>query len=454
MYGITLREQLVNTRVFLIAIAAVVPAVLSAQSNAERVEWLRRNVSPIRSISIADTSYSDLAPIARAIGNRRVVLLGEQAHGDGATFEAKARVIRYLHERHGFDLVVFESGFYDCRRTWQDTRAGVALADSAINCMFELWSNSAQVRPLLAYMDSVRGSSQPLELAGMDFQASGRRAKALIDDLAAFLRMQADTTGNGAMVQALGASFGYLASPATRPRDMPAATADSIHEATRAAVKRFSTLSLRDVSNLGPMGQADFWRRTVSGAGALVDFMRAMMQATPGNLPPAAVMNRRDSVMGENLAWLARQNPRRKVVVWGATSHFIRNRTGIEGDPAPNMVPAGHVASQLLPNEVYVLAFMGAEGEQGTARRGAAPPVAIPPADSASIDGLLRDTNVERAFLDLRSIPRGGEWLRAPMTARPLGYAPMRTVWPNHIDGIFFIRRQTPSTPVVSGPAR
>ena len=432
--------------------AGILPAVLSAQSNPERIEWLRQNVAPIRSISIADTNYADLAPLARAIGNRRVVLLGEQAHGDGATFEAKARVIRYLYERHGFDLLVFESGFYDCRRTWQDTR--IALADSAINCMFELWSNSQQVRPLLAYMDSVRTSTRPLELAGMDFQASGRRAKALIDDLAAFLRMQRDTAGNGAMLQALGTSFGYLASPATRPRDMPAATADSIHEATRAAVKRFATLPLRDVSQLGSMGQAEFWRRTVSGMGALVDFMRAMMQATPGNLPPAAVMNRRDSVMGENLAWLARQNPRRKIVVWGATSHFIRNRTGIEGDPAPRMVPAGHVASQLLPDQVYVLAFMGAEGEQGTARRGSAPPVAIPPADSASIDGLLRDTNVERAFLDLRSIPRGGEWLRAPMTARPLGYAPMRTVWPNHIDGILFLRRQTPSTPVVSGPAR
>lgn len=90
----------------------------------------------------------------------------------------------------------------------------------------------------------------------MDFQSSGRRSRALIDDLAAFLRMQADTAGNGDMLQALGTSFGCLAAPATRPRDMPPATAGSIHEATRAAVKRFATRPLRDMTQLGPVGRA------------------------------------------------------------------------------------------------------------------------------------------------------------------------------------------------------
>lgn len=436
------------------ALLALIPSALDAQSNAERRTWLSAHALPVRTIRTDDTDFSDLAPIGRAIGRRRVVLLGEQGHGDGATFAAKARVIRYLHQTLGFDLLVFESGFYDCRRTWQDARNGLSLADSAANCMFELWSNSQQVRPLLAYMDSVRTTRRPLELAGMDFQPSGLRGRQLLADLQAFLGAQPDTTGTGDILGALGTTYGYLTSPATRPRTIASATADSIYAATHAAVRQFMTRSLRDVPEMSALGEAEFWRRAVSGLGALIDFMRAVSEATPGTLPPASVMNRRDSIMGENLVWLAKRNPNRRIVVWGATSHFLRNRTGIEGDPAPNMIPAGHFASEKLPGDVYVMAFIGAEGEQGTARRGAAPPAAIPAPDSSSLDGLLRDAGVERAFLDLRSIPRGGEWLDQPLMARPLGYAAMRTVWPGHMDGIFFIRRMTPSTPVVTAPTR
>src|SRR5690606_36130131 len=102
-----------------------------------------------------------------------------------------------LHERHDFDLLVFESGFYDCRRTWVDARAGEALADSAGGCMFALWSNSAEVRPLLGYLDEVKGSARPLELAGMEFQPSGRNARQLCADLAPFLAAQPDSVGTG-----------------------------------------------------------------------------------------------------------------------------------------------------------------------------------------------------------------------------------------------------------------
>jgi erythromycin esterase len=424
---------------------ALLAAPLAAQPADPRAAWLAQHAHPIRSLAIGDEDFRDLAPLGDAIGGRRIVLLGEQTHGDGATFEAKARIVRYLHERLGFDLLVFESGFYDCRRTWLDARGGLALADSARGCMFELWSNSAQVRPLLAYLDAQKGGAHPLELAGMDFQPAGTRAAFLIDDLARFLAAQRDTSGLGADLATLRETFGLTlkAGGSTAFRALP----DSVRAMARSTIDRLGRRAERDVAAVGPLGSAAHWRQTLANARAFADFLWAV----DFTKPDPAVMNRRDSVMAANLAWLAARDPKRKLVVWGASSHLLHARTGIEGDPAPGMVPAGDVIARALPNDVYAIGFLAADGEFGLARVGTTVPrQAIPPADSGSLDGLWRDAGHEYAFLDLRTIPAGGEWLRQPIVARPLGYGPMRAVWPRHFDGFVFTRTMTRSVPVVS----
>ena len=401
--------------------------------------WLAAHASPIRTIDIHDADFRDLAPIGTAIGDRRIVLLGEQTHGDGATFEAKARLIRYLHEQRGFDLLVFESGFYDCRRTWHDARKGMALADSASGCMFELWWNSAQVRPLLAYLDEQKATSRPLELAGMDFQPSGSRARFLVDDFARFAYAQDDTTGLGVSLSVLRTT---LAAPPPQLKSLSDTAVATMHD----VVARLTNRSWHDVVALESLGDAGFWKQALSSAAAYVEFIHPLMNG----IQTPEVFNRRDSVMAANLAWLAHRNPQRKIIVWGASSHLIRNRTGIANDPAPNMVPTGHLIAKAMHDDVYMIGFLAAEGELGMARRGTSTPRApVESADSASLDGLWRDSGHRYAFLDLRHLPSGGEWLNEPIVARPLGYAPMKTVWPRHLDGFVFTRTMTPSVPVL-----
>ena len=72
-------------RVFLPAMVfATAPDSIAAQTSAERqrrVDWLQANAAPIRSLDPADDNFDDLAPLGAAIGNARVVMLGEQSHG-------------------------------------------------------------------------------------------------------------------------------------------------------------------------------------------------------------------------------------------------------------------------------------------------------------------------------------------------------------------------------------
>jgi erythromycin esterase-like protein len=430
--------------VALIALITTLPGPIAAQSINPRVAWLAANATSIRTLDFAAPDDADLAPLGHAIGSSRVVFLGEESHGDGATFQAKARIIRYLHRRLGFDLLVFESGFYDCRRTWVDALGGMALADSADGCMFPLWANSEQVQPLLRYLDQEKTGSHPLELAGMDFQPSGRKARELAADLTRFVSAQpnsADLRPDLERVTAL------LHAMFTNPRELRS-TPDSVRAAFRAAVGRLAARATAPAPRMGALGEPAFWGTTLAGFQAWLDFA----WATDPQHPDPAVFNRRDSVMAANLVWLVRQHPDRKVVVWGASSHFIRNRTEIEGDPAPNMVPAGDLVSQALGDEVYILGFLAAEGEIGFANPGAKTPrQPVPPADSTMLDGLWGGTDQDAGFLDLRARRPGDDWLHQPLTARPLGYGPMTAVWPDHLDGFVWIRRMTPSTPRSGG---
>src|SRR5262249_40196051 len=136
----------------------------------------------------ADDDFSDLEPFAKAVGDARIVMLGEATHGDGTTFEAKSRLVRFLHERMGFDVLAFEIGLYDMHKAWERLRGGEE-GRTAVRCgLFAVWSTSEQVQPLIDYVGERARSGRPLELVGFDTQVSGSASREfLIDDFVTFL---------------------------------------------------------------------------------------------------------------------------------------------------------------------------------------------------------------------------------------------------------------------------
>lgn len=54
-------------------------------------DYVLTNAKEIKSISPADKNYNDFADIEKAINNSRVVMVGEQDHGDNATFHMNPR---------------------------------------------------------------------------------------------------------------------------------------------------------------------------------------------------------------------------------------------------------------------------------------------------------------------------------------------------------------------------
>jgi erythromycin esterase-like protein len=123
------------------------------------------NVSEINSVNPNDTNFTDLQVIGNAVGDSKIVFLGEQDHGDATTFEAKTRIIKYLHEHKGFNIIAFESDFFNINKK-SDEHESIDKIETSI---FPIWSNCIQVNPLFDYIKNQQ-KTNPIVISGFDCQ--------------------------------------------------------------------------------------------------------------------------------------------------------------------------------------------------------------------------------------------------------------------------------------------
>ncbi len=148
----------------------------------------------IAAIHPDSTAYNDLHFLKEELKDVRIVGLGEQSHGDGATFEAKVRLIKYLHEYLGFNIIAFESSMYDCNKANERMEAGGTANENVFKAIFSTW-NCQEVRKLADYMDECRKKGHPLTLTGFDCQLAGSFAKTdFITDFSQFISTTALAT--------------------------------------------------------------------------------------------------------------------------------------------------------------------------------------------------------------------------------------------------------------------
>ena len=85
-------------------------------SDTSRAAWVRAHARPIRSLT-DPTDDRDLEFLAPLLAGRRIVQLGESSHGAAEFDEVKVRLVHFLHERLGYDVLAFESPLVECTTT-------------------------------------------------------------------------------------------------------------------------------------------------------------------------------------------------------------------------------------------------------------------------------------------------------------------------------------------------
>jgi erythromycin esterase len=417
---------------------SLTPLASAQETLPPEVAWARENAVRVRSIDPAQTDFADLEPLKGAIGGATLVQLGEQSHGDGAAFLAKCRLIRFLHEQMGFDVLVFESGNFDCREADRALRQhDTDVIAAASKGVFGIWTRSAQVRPVFEYIRATHSTERPLEVAGMDCQFSTGRTEAWLGAMHALIKPLGDDHPAARILESV--------EPRAKSLMMPESTAGDLDAAAQGFENLTEVLTAARETLVKAHGEAEtaFMLRTLGDAAACAR-MQAEFKRDPEGGKGGAT---RDTRMGENLVWLLRERyAGKKLIVWAATMHAVHDAPSITNPDIPGFydgtVTAGSVARRALGRQMYTIGFDAHEGSAGRWFGGSGPLPVSPP---GSIGALLARLDAPFLFVDLRGLPEDHPF-REKRPCRVLGYAPMEAVWPDQMDGLFYTRVMFPST--------
>ncbi len=171
-----LNKLLLNTsRLFIFSIFFVLVSCQTEISNkAEKVQYLRNIGKSIAYIDPVETDFSDVDFLRNTLKGVDIVMLGEVSHADGSSLQAKTRLVKFLHQQLGFEVLVFESGLLECNYAWGEYLKSELPPDTAFSRgVFPVWANSLYVNELIQYIGRNVKTNHPLELAGMDIQLTG-----------------------------------------------------------------------------------------------------------------------------------------------------------------------------------------------------------------------------------------------------------------------------------------
>ncbi|GAA4391100.1 erythromycin esterase family protein [Hymenobacter koreensis] len=393
-------------------------------------------------------SSADLDPLLHAIGDARVVLLGEASHGTHEYYTWRAATTKRLVQEKGFQFIAVEGDWPDCFevnmaiKQPQDQRPASELLQTFNRWPTWMWGNweIAALVDWLRQHNAGQESSRKVGFYGLDVYSLWESLEQI---------MQYAGTKGEAAAQAAQRAYRCFEPYSADPQEYAQAVAFVKEDCEDEVVTMLRELKRR-LPATGPDGlgpEIDF--ATEQNALVAVNAERYYKAMLRGG---GSSWNVRDRHMMETLERLLElHGPDSKAIVWEHNTHIGDARyTDMAAD---GMVNVGQLARQQLGREeVYSVGFGSYQGSVIAAKAWGAPieKMPVPEARSNSWEALLHTQIGRNALLfsnEIRQLPA----LKEHIGHRAIGvvYRPERerfgnyvpTVVPERYDAFMYIEQ-------------
>ncbi|MNK60841.1 Erythromycin esterase [compost metagenome] len=412
---------------------ALISIVFSACVQKDIKQFVADERVDIKTISPDSTDFSELQAIGKAIGDSRVVMMGEQDHGDSPAFLAKTRLVKYLHEEKGFNVLAFESDFFALNEGWdrlekQKSKIDPFLSDN----IFSIWSKCNSCDDLLYnYVPKTYRDKNPLIISGFDNQITGSYSdtnlKTFIDN---YLKGKKINYTNTEKYQVDFLSFidsiTYNKN-LQKQRKFKAALQQISHELSAADPTSFETMLLKSLMALTE---------------SEISFLSKKSDDS----------EIRDNQMAENLKWLLKYKfPKEKIIVWAHNAHIIKHPELIKNSKWHNSKETkimGNLftADKQLNEQTYILGFNSRVGSYGRTYTDKKFTVELPAKNS--FETWIPET-VPYTFVNFKQFREENPDNKKPFLMKGVYHFTESASWTDIYDGIFYIREMYPCASVV-----
>lgn len=360
--------------------------LVSACTQNDIKKYVTENRVDIRTISPDSNDFSDLEAVGNTIGDSRIVMLGEQDHGDAPAFLAKTRLIKYLHEQKGFNVLAFESDFFALNEGWDKLEKQKTKIDPFfLNNIFSIWAKCRECDNLLYdYIPKTYEDKNPLVITGFDSQVHGlyslANLKIFIDN---YLKRKNIIYTSAEKYKIIFLSF-----------------IDSIkYNKDIKKQKKFNESLKQIIIELPAKDSLTFEMMLLKSLKATTDSEISFLSKDTDYLEI------RDKQMAENLKWILKYKfPNEKIIVWAHNVHILKNPELIEGSYIIRKNMGSYLTEdEQLNKQSYFLGFNSRLGTSG--RITIDKKFAVEPLAKNSFESWIPET-VPYAFVDFKQFRR------------------------------------------------